>query len=171
LHIKSFLNNNYSGHNSVSIVAQTGSLLYRRLATCSGTRAQPTLERPPRPDFGDYSTNAAMLLSPVLKQPPRAIAERVKTDRYIRAKVERMAELMAAYLTMDTKRPPHESLSNREFQVMRQIASGKTVSQIARELSLSVRTVSTYRTRILEKTGMKSNAELTHYAFQHQLVS
>jgi len=82
-----------------------------------------------------------------------------------------LAELMAAYLTMDTKRPPHESLSNREFQVMRQIASGKTVSQIARELSLSVRTVSTYRTRILEKTGMKSNAELTHYAFQHQLVS
>jgi len=82
-----------------------------------------------------------------------------------------LAELMAAYLTMDTKRPPHEALSNREFQVMRQIASGKTVSQIARELSLSVRTVSTYRTRILEKTGMKSNAALTHYAFQNQLVS
>ena len=82
-----------------------------------------------------------------------------------------LGEIMAAHLTLNTNRPPHELLSNREFQVMRQIASGKTVSEIARELSLSVRTVSTYRTRILEKTGMKSNAELTHYAFQNQLVN
>jgi DNA-binding NarL/FixJ family response regulator len=81
-----------------------------------------------------------------------------------------LAELMATYLTMDTKKPPHELLSNREFQVMRQIASGKTVSQIARELSLSVRTISTYRARILEKMCLASNAALTHYAFQHNLV-
>ena len=81
-----------------------------------------------------------------------------------------VAEIMATYLTMDSKRPPHEQLSNREFQVMRMIASGKTVSEIARMLSLSVRTISTYRARILEKTGMKTNAELTHYAFQHSLV-
>ena len=81
-----------------------------------------------------------------------------------------LAEIMAAYLTVKTEKPPHELLSNREFQVLRQIASGKTVSEIARELSLSVRTVSTYRTRILEKMGLKTNAELTHYAFQNQLV-
>jgi DNA-binding NarL/FixJ family response regulator len=81
-----------------------------------------------------------------------------------------VAELMASYITMDSSRPPHEQLSNREFQVMRMIASGKTVSEIARMLSLSVRTISTYRARILEKTGMKTNAELTHYAFQHSLV-
>ena len=81
-----------------------------------------------------------------------------------------LAELMATYISVDMMRPPHESLSNREFQVMRLIASGKTVSAIARELSLSVRTVSTYRTRILEKTGMKTNAELTHYAIKNQLV-
>ena len=81
-----------------------------------------------------------------------------------------LAELMAAYISIDAKRPAHEVLSNREFQVMRLIASGKTVSAIARELSLSVRTVSTYRTRILEKTGMKNNAELTHYAIQNNLV-
>ena len=54
-----------------------------------------------------------------------------------------LAELMAVYISIDAKRAPHESLSNREFQVMRLIASGKTVSAIARELSLSVRTVST----------------------------
>jgi DNA-binding NarL/FixJ family response regulator len=81
-----------------------------------------------------------------------------------------LAEIMAAHLDVDTRLPAHESLSNREFQVLRLIASGKTVSQIAKEISLSVRTVSTYRTRILEKMAMKSNAELTHYAFQHQLV-
>ena len=81
-----------------------------------------------------------------------------------------VAEIMASYITMDSTRPPHEQLSNREFQVMRMIASGKTVSEIARMLSLSVRTISTYRARILEKTGMKTNAELTHYAFQHSLV-
>jgi two-component system invasion response regulator UvrY len=81
-----------------------------------------------------------------------------------------VADIMASYITMDSKRPPHEQLSNREFQVMRMIASGKTVSEIARMLSLSVRTISTYRARILEKTGMKTNAELTHYAFQHSLV-
>jgi len=81
-----------------------------------------------------------------------------------------LGEIMAAYLTVKTDKPPHELLSNREFQVLRQIASGKTVSEIARELSLSVRTVSTYRTRILEKMGLKTNAELTHYAFKNQLV-
>lgn len=81
-----------------------------------------------------------------------------------------LGEIMAAYLSIKTDKPPHELLSNREFQVLRQIASGRTVSEIARELSLSVRTVSTYRTRILEKMGLKTNAELTHYAFQTQLV-
>jgi len=81
-----------------------------------------------------------------------------------------LADLMAAYISVDSRRPPHELLSNREFQVMRLIASGKTVSAIAKEISLSVRTVSTYRTRILEKTGMKTNAELTHYAIQNNLV-
>jgi two-component system, NarL family, invasion response regulator UvrY len=81
-----------------------------------------------------------------------------------------LAELMATYLMMDTQKPPHELLSNREFQVMRQIASGKTVSEIGRELSLSVRTISTYRARILEKMCLGSNAALTHYAFQHNLV-
>ncbi|MDB6031036.1 MAG: Response regulator, LuxR family [Verrucomicrobiales bacterium] len=81
-----------------------------------------------------------------------------------------LAEIMATYLTVDDRKPAHEQLSNREFQVLRLIASGKTVSQIAKEISLSVRTVSTYRTRILEKMALKSNAELTHYAFQNQLV-
>jgi len=81
-----------------------------------------------------------------------------------------LAEKMASYLAIDTPNAPHEELSDREFAVLRMIASGKTVSQVADELSLSVKTVSTYRTRILEKMGMKSSAELTHYAFKYSLV-
>ena len=81
-----------------------------------------------------------------------------------------LAEKMASYLAIDTLKPPHERLSDREFVVLRMIASGKTVSRVAEELSLSVKTVSTYRVRILEKMGMASNAELTHYAIKNQLV-
>ena len=66
--------------------------------------------------------------------------------------------------------PPHETLSNREFEVMCLIASGKTVGEIADRLSLSDRTISTHRARILEKMAMKTNAELTHFAIQNKLV-
>lgn len=81
-----------------------------------------------------------------------------------------LAEQMATYLGADVQKPPHERLSDREFLVLRLIASGKTVSQIADELALSVKTISTYRARILEKMLMHSNAELTHYAIQNRLV-
>jgi DNA-binding NarL/FixJ family response regulator len=81
-----------------------------------------------------------------------------------------LAEKLAFSLDADTQRPPHESLSDREFQVMCMIASGKTVGEIADELCLSVKTISTYRTRILEKMNLKNNAELTHYAIQNRLV-
>lgn len=81
-----------------------------------------------------------------------------------------LAEKMASYLSLDVQTAPHERLSDREFLVLRMIASGKPVSVIAKELSLSVKTVSTYRTRILEKTGMTNSAELTHYAIKNNLV-
>jgi DNA-binding NarL/FixJ family response regulator len=81
-----------------------------------------------------------------------------------------LAESLATYLAADTQKPAQELLSDREFQVLRLIASGKIVSEIARELSLSVKTISTYRTRILEKMGLRNNAELMHYAMQNQLV-
>ncbi len=82
----------------------------------------------------------------------------------------RLAEELAAHLDTDMKHAPHERLSNREFLVLRLIASGKAVGQIAGELSLSVSTISTYRRRILEKMDMKNNAQLTHYAVQKKLV-
>ena len=77
---------------------------------------------------------------------------------------------MASYLAIDVQKAPHERLSDREFLVLRMIASGKPVGQIAKELSLSVATISTYRARLLEKMDMKNNAELTHYAIQKGLV-
>jgi two-component system invasion response regulator UvrY len=81
-----------------------------------------------------------------------------------------LAELIAFDLDHDTKKPLHETLSDREYQVMCLFASGKTVSDVSREVSLSPKTISTYRTRILEKMKMKTNAELTHYAIKNRLV-
>lgn len=81
-----------------------------------------------------------------------------------------LAEKLAFNLAPDPDRLPHEALSDREYQVLCAIASGKTVSEIAEEMSLSVKTISTYRTRLLEKMNLKNNAELTHYAIQHGLA-
>jgi two-component system invasion response regulator UvrY len=82
----------------------------------------------------------------------------------------RLAEELAIDLRKGENRLPHELLSDREFEVMRLIASGKTVGEIARMLSLSVGTISTYRFRILEKMEMKTNAELTRYAIMQGLA-
>lgn len=81
-----------------------------------------------------------------------------------------LAEKLAFDLEKTTKTALHETLSDREFQVMCMIASGKTVKEIAESLCLSVKTISTYRTRILDKMGMKNNAQITHYAIKNQLV-
>ena len=81
-----------------------------------------------------------------------------------------LAEKLALDLDIDTEKLPHEYLSDREFQVLCMIASGKTVTNIAEELSLSVNTISTYRVRVLDKLKMTSNSELTRYAIKNQLV-
>ena len=65
---------------------------------------------------------------------------------------------------------PHEALSDREYQVLRMVGSGRTVSDIARDLGLSVKTISTYRARVLEKLGMRTNAELMRYAIENSLL-
>jgi DNA-binding NarL/FixJ family response regulator len=83
----------------------------------------------------------------------------------------RLAEKLVGSLNRLSEGPIHERLSDREFQVLQMIASGKTVSVIAEELTLSVKTVSTYRARVLAKMLMKNNSELTRYAFENGLVS
>ena len=80
------------------------------------------------------------------------------------------AEKLASRLDIDSDKEPHELVSDRELQVLKLIASGKTVSEIAEEILLSVATVSTYRSRLLEKMNLKNNAELTHYAINNNLL-
>ena len=81
-----------------------------------------------------------------------------------------LAELLADQLGNHSQKAPHEHLSNREYETLLLIAKGKSVSQIAEELALSVPTISTYRARILEKTGMKTSSELTSYSIRNNLI-
>jgi len=96
-----------------------------------------------------------------------AVNKAIAGGRYVSPQ---FAERLASLLANDVQGSPHESLSDREFLILRMIASGKSVGIIARELSLSVKTVSTYRTRLLEKMSMTNNAQLVQYAFQNRLV-
>lgn len=97
-----------------------------------------------------------------------AIRKVAAGGRYV--SVSPLGEHLAAIVQSAGDAPSHEALSGREYQVMCLIAAGRTVSDVARELSLSVKTVSTYRARILEKLQMKNNAELMRYATRHELV-
>jgi two-component system invasion response regulator UvrY len=108
----------------------------------------------------------------IMKDCPRtnflnAVRTILNGKKYISAEV---AEKLASRLTDDIDKEQHELISDRELQVLKRIASGKTVSEIADELSLSVATISTYRHRLLEKMDLKNNAELTHYAISNHLV-
>ena len=96
-----------------------------------------------------------------------AIGKVTRGGRYISAEV---AEKLVFDQDEGGDELPHHELSDREYEVLRMIASGNTVSEIAELLTLSVKTISTYRSRILDKMKMKHNAELTHYAIKHELV-
>lgn len=97
----------------------------------------------------------------------KAIRKVCSGGRYVSSA---QAERLIFAIDPASDRMPHESLSNREYEVLRFIASGKTVTQIARQVRLSVKTISTYRSRILEKMQMHTSAELTHYAIKNGLV-
>ena len=96
-----------------------------------------------------------------------AVRKALKGEKYISDSV---AQILAGELDEDSGKSPHEILSDREYQVMIMIASGKPVGAIARELCLSVKTISSYRANILLKTRMKNNSEITHYAILNKLV-
>jgi two-component system, NarL family, invasion response regulator UvrY len=96
-----------------------------------------------------------------------AIRAVVNGGKYVSPSV---AQVLVSDLSGDSDKPPHSTLSQREFQIFYKLAGGTTVSKIAEELFLSVKTVSTYRARILEKMQMTSNADLTHYAVRNNLI-
>ena len=81
-----------------------------------------------------------------------------------------MADLLLQQLNRTATGPQHEQLSEREMQVFLHLAKGESVTNVAETLSLSVKTVSTYRTRIMEKMALSSNSDLTYYALRHQLI-
>jgi DNA-binding NarL/FixJ family response regulator len=97
----------------------------------------------------------------------KAIQQILQGNKYINPTV---AEKLLHSINKGHNGMPHEVLSDREFDVLRLIASGKTVTEIAEILNLSVNTISTYRMRILDKMGMRSSAELTHYAISNHLL-
>jgi two-component system, NarL family, invasion response regulator UvrY len=96
-----------------------------------------------------------------------AIRKVMNGGRYVSAA---LAERLAVELAPEAQKPPHETLSDREYRVMWLLASGKPINRIAKEMFLSPSTVSTYRVRILRKLGLSSNAELVQYAVKHQLI-
>jgi DNA-binding NarL/FixJ family response regulator len=98
----------------------------------------------------------------------KAVGQVLSGRRYVSAS---LAELLVTELDTDHDRPLHAGLSEREFQIFCKLASGQSVSEIASELSLSVKTVSTYRTRVLEKMAFKSNADITSYALRNGLMN
>jgi two-component system, NarL family, invasion response regulator UvrY len=96
-----------------------------------------------------------------------AIRKVAKGGRYVSPA---LAEKLAAELSPGSEKEPHEMLSDREYRVMWLLASGKSISRIAKEMILSPSTISTYRTRILRKLGLVNNAQLVHYAIKRQLI-
>lgn len=96
-----------------------------------------------------------------------AIHKALAGGKYVTAS---LAEKLAASVAGETAGDPHDALSNRELQVLRLVASGKTLKEIAADLNLSEKTVGTYRLRIAEKLRLSTNVELTRYALQHKLV-
>ncbi|WP_158907319.1 response regulator transcription factor RqpR [Burkholderia sp. L27(2015)] len=88
--------------------------------------------------------------------------------RYVSPK---MAEALADYISLDSDQLPHEKLSDREYQTLCMLGSGKRLTDIAKTLSLSVKTISVYRSRLLEKMELENNAQLTYYVMNHHLVN
>ena len=96
-----------------------------------------------------------------------AISKALAGGRYV---TPILAEALAATVAGETPAAPHEMLSNRELQVLRMVALGKTLKEIAAELVLSEKTIATYRSRVSQKLGLSTNVELARYAVRHQLV-
>lgn len=103
--------------------------------------------------------------------PPTELLEAIRTLRKGRRHITpHVAELLANHVDDHRRRLPHETLSNREFQVMRMLGKGLSVTEIARELSLSVKTISTFRTRVLRKLNFRSNADMVRYLLEKKLM-
>jgi DNA-binding NarL/FixJ family response regulator len=124
----------------------------------------------PAAQFARRALSAGALGYLTKDSPPEEFVAAIEQTRLGRRYVGRDAsDLLLRWRGADAS-TPHDSLSDREYQVLRLLGSGRTVSDVARALGLSVKTISTYRTRVLDKLGMKSNAELMLYAIENSLM-
>ena len=125
----------------------------------------------PEEQYAERSFRAGALGYITKESPPDELIEAIRKVAQGRKYISRtFAEKIVEDLGTDRTKPLHSMLSDREYQVMCMIASGKTVKEIADELSLSVQTIRTYRSRILDKMKLKTNAQIIYYAIKHELV-
>ena len=152
----------------LALPGDDGTVALRRIRQAYPTLPVLIISMHPADQFARRSVQAGAAGYVSKGSDPEELVRAVKTalggGRYLPAQIESSRPFAEA------GRLPHETLSDREYQVLRMIGQGRTVSEIATELSLSVKTVSTYRARILEKTGMRTNAELMRYVITHRLV-
>jgi DNA-binding NarL/FixJ family response regulator len=155
----------------ISLPGRSGLDLLREIKTTRPSTPVLILSAHAESQFSTRSLRAGASGYLTKESPPAMLIEAVRHilngRRFI---TPGTAEILASEVQFDASRPPHELLSDREYDVMLKIASGSGVSQIAEVLNLSAKTVSTYRTRILIKLAMKNNAELTHYALRNRLI-
>jgi two-component system, NarL family, invasion response regulator UvrY len=155
----------------ISIPGRSGLELLADLRRCSRRTAVLVLSMHPEHQYAVRALRAGAA-GYVTKDSPReefvrAFRKVVAGGQYVSSS---LAERLVADLRDSPKKAPHERLSNREYAVLCALASGKRVSDVAVDLSLSVKTVSTYRRRVLDKLQIRTTAELTRYAIENQLV-
>lgn len=155
----------------VNLADGSGLELIERARALSPAPAVLVLSAYPEEEFAVRSlrlgASGYLTKSSLADEMVAAVHKVLRGGRYVSAA---LAERLAAALGNDAPGPPHEALSTRELEVLRQVASGKTIKEIAQQMQLSEKTVATYRRRVSEKTGLSSNVELTRYAMQHRLV-
>ena len=154
----------------ISLPGESGIEILKELRYRYNKTPVLVLSNHPESQYGVRSLKAGasgyMTKEAVPRELVMAIRRILSGRKYISSK---LAEKLADGLDIQAGAPAHDKLSDREFQVMRMLGSGKTVKEIAGELLLSVQTVSTYRARILEKMGMKNTSEITRYVVENQL--
>jgi two-component system invasion response regulator UvrY len=155
----------------INIPGRNGLEILKNLKCMNPNLPVLILSMYPEQQYGIRSLQAGASGYITKKIPPDELKEAIflvaQGKKYI---TPSMADELALKFNHEENEALHKNLSDREYQVMCMIASGKPVSQIAEELNLSVKTVSTHRSRILHKMSMKNNAQITHYAIQESLV-
>lgn len=143
----------------------TGLELVKRIRECRPQLPILVLSMHPAEQFARRAFSAGALAYFTKDSAPAELLEAIK---HVRRGQQYISPNVRAALVEAS--PPHELLSDREYQVMRMLAEGRTVSEAASDMGISVKTVSTYRARLLEKLGMKTNAEVMRYALREHLV-